>query len=284
MGDNIKKNDNKRMFSSTVLGVCLVALALLLIGSLILGIPFDILKEYIKDERIIFILEYFLSIGVLLSVLFYIKKRKENNYMLKKLSFKNNKILLGLLIGFVLNGICILAAYLNNDIVLSYSKINVLLFIISFFCVAIQSTSEELLCRLFIYQKLKKNYKSPFVWIFVSSTFFGIIHIINPGITVLAIINIVLYGVLMSIMIYYFDNIWMVCAIHTAWNFMQNIIFGFPNSGMESKLSMFKLISSNNSFYYDKVFGIEGSIFVSLLLISSIIIVNLIGNRKKNIE
>lgn len=263
------------------MGVCLISLIILILGSIAFELPFSTLRDFIKDERILFILEYFAYLGVLLMVLIIINK---NNYMLKKLILKNNKFILGLSTGFLLNCICVFAAYLNKSVTLSYFEINIPLLLIAFLCVAIQSCSEEFLCRLFIYQKLKKSYNSPLIWMCISSSFFGLIHLFNPGLTIYAITNVILFGVLMSTMIYYFDNIWLVCGLHTAWNFTQSFIFGFPNSGVESKLSIFKLVSSNNSFYFDSAFGIEGSLFVTLILIISIIIVYIVGTKKNQIE
>ncbi len=47
-------------------------------------------------------------------------------------------------------------------------------------------------------------------------------------------------------------------AMHTAWNFMQNIVLGLPNSGANVPYSIFKLEEgASNSFFYDTGFGIE---------------------------
>ena len=63
-------------------------------------------------------------------------------------------------------------------------------------------------------------------------------------------------------MVYYFDSFWCASAAHLAWNYMQNIVLGLPNSGVVSVVSIFKLTAGNgrSSFAYDPNFGIEGTI------------------------
>ena len=80
----------------------------------------------------------------------------------------------------------------------------------------------------------------------------------------------------------------MPMAAHTAWNFTQNIIFGLPNSGNVSPVSIFKLDASTamDSFAYDVGFGVESTIVAITLIIVSCIIVYLWGskNNKKPTE
>ena len=54
----------------------------------------------------------------------------------------------------------ILIAWLHHDIVLTYDAIHPLWFVVVFLTVFIQSSAEELLCRGFLYQKLRRSYKS----------------------------------------------------------------------------------------------------------------------------
>jgi len=280
----IEENKEQRKFKDTIFGICLIALLILIVGSLC-TIPIGIVGFFIKSKEISFILEYLSTIGTFIGVIVYLKISKEND-ILKKLSINNNKFslgtLIGLLIGFFLNVLCVYMAYKNGNLSLSYIGASIPLLIFAFVSVWIQSTSEELLCRLFIYEKLKKYYKSPLIWIIVNSAFFGILHIFNPGVTLLSIINIIIFGLLMSCLIYFFDNIWVVSAIHTAWNFSQNIIFGLPNSGIKSEFSIYKLISSSDSFYYNVNFGVEGTLFTIIILCITTIIICLLGIYKKN--
>ena len=104
----------------------------------------------------------------------------------------------------------------------------------------------------------------------------------NPGINVPAIIDLVLSGLLFSLMVYYMDSIWCAFAAHTAWNYTQNIIFGLPNSGLKVPTSIFRLNEQTaaNSFFYNTAFGIEGTWFA--VIVEAAVIAVIFAWGKKN--
>ena len=168
---------------------------------------------------------------------------------------------------------------------MNYSKFYIP-FVIMFLTVFVQSSAEELLCRGFLYQRLRRSYKHPAVAIVGNSALFAALHLFNEGVTVLSIINILVVGILFSFMVYYMDSIWCAMAAHAAWNFTQNIIFGLPNSGITVPFSVFKLDASTarNSFAYNIGFGIEGTIFADLVLILGCVLLFMWGRKKKSVE
>ncbi|MBR0130534.1 MAG: CPBP family intramembrane metalloprotease, partial [Firmicutes bacterium] len=222
---------------------------------------------------------YVLFIGIWILVLFHMFILKKNRPIFKALwteSPGNNikMFLIGFFFfGMFLNALCAFAALLNKDIFLSFYCFEPLPLLWILFCVFVQSSAEELLCRGFLYQRLRRSYKSPWVAIIGNSVFFGILHLLNPGVTVLAIINIIAVGILYSFMVYYGNSIWCAMAAHTAWNFTQNIIFGLPNSGSVVPYSIFMLDAGNarDSLVYNVGFGVEGTVFADILLIVSCI-------------
>ena len=196
------------------------------------------------------------------------------------------RFLIGLLIGFGLNAISIGAAILHNDIQINWSGVTasfIIQFIIVFIAVMIQCGSEELLYRGYYFQRLRKGYKSPAFAILINPVIFLLAHVFNPGVKVLALVNIYLVGVVMSLMLYYFDSFWLVIAFHTAWNFSQNIIFGLPNSGIIQGFSIGKLDTdtASSSFFYDVDFGVEATGFTTVLLVVLIIVFSLIIFKTK---
>ena len=92
----------------------------------------------------------------------------------------------------------------------------------------------------------------------------------NPGFTVTAGCQIFLVGFVFSLLIYYYDGLWIAIAFHTAWNYTQNIIFGLPNSGIVSAYSIFNLeaASARDGLFYNVNFGVEGSIGSSIVLLA----------------
>ena len=115
------------------------------------------------------------------------------------------------------------------------------------------------------------------VWIAiaVNALFFGAIHLLNTGITVVSFAEIVGIGAALGLVVYCLDSLWMAIGIHTAWNFTQNLLFGLPNSGRVSQSSFLHLDAAKNSAFYDAVFGVEGAIpalAVTVLLSAAVIL------------
>ena len=110
---------------------------------------------------------------------------------------------------------------------------------------------------------------------------FALLHLGNEGVTFLSVLNIFVVGVLFSLMVYYMDSLWCAMAVHAAWNFIQNIILGLPNSGIVVPYSIFKLEAStaNNSFAYSVGFGIEGTLFADVVLILACVGIYLWGRK-----
>ena len=190
---------------------------------------------------------------------------------------------LGFLIGFVLNIICAIVAVLNKDISLHYDSFNFIKLLLLFIAVFIQSSAEEMVCRGFIFQRLRRGYRHPAVAIILNSLLFTSMHLFNPGASVISMTVVLAAGLLFSLMVYYMDSIWCAMATHTAWNFTQNLILGLPNSGMVSPVSVFKLdaATAKSSFAYSVEFGLEGSITaIAVMIITGIVIIVLYHKKE----
>ena len=190
---------------------------------------------------------------------------------------------LGFLIGFVLNIICAIVAVLNKDISLHYDSFNFIKLLLLFIAVFIQSSAEEMVCRGFIFQRLRRGYRHPAVAIILNSLLFTSMHLFNPGASVISMTVVLAAGLLFSLMVYYMDSIWCAMATHTAWNFTQNLILGLPNSGIVSPVSVFKLdaATAKSSFAYSVEFGLEGSITaIAVMIITGIVIIVLYHKKE----
>ena len=183
----------------------------------------------------------------------------------------------GILLGFLTNFFCILCALLHGDIklYLGISAAEIPLMIYAFICVFFQSTSEELWCRTFMYERINVHYPL-WVAIVVNGTVFGLLHSFNTGITVLAMADLIICGLAYSLLRWYSGSIWTCFGIHTMWNFTQNFLFGLPNSGLVSEASVFHLDASTgiSTLFYSYEFGVEGAVpavFIDLVLAGVII-------------
>jgi len=288
--ENIK---NKKWYDN-VLWICIISYAILFISETIGGLFISRLVKGLftsglirGDVYIYTFIMYILFIDIWIGVLFVLFVFKSNHYIIDKITTKtkgNNmaNLFWGLFIGFVLNGLCALIAMINGDFTLRFSQFEIFRAFGLFFAVFVQSSAEELLCRGFMYQRLMKSTNSPAFVIIFNSLFFAALHLFNNGMSILPFYCILIFGVLASMLVYYFDSLWMVMGLHAMWNFTQSILLGLPNSGNNVPYSIFKIGSSvKGSFAYNPIFGLEGTILSCVLMTICCLVLYLWKSKKK---
>ena len=200
---------------------------------------------------------------------------------------KGNRIpelLIGLVIGFFMNGILIVFAMMHGDIHLYFDRFDFLSFLILFVAVFIQCAAEEIMCRGFIYHRVLRTYRGQYLLAaLVNGVFFGLVHITNNGATPTAIIYIIVCGIQYSAMVYYFDSVWMAMGAHAGWNFTQSILAGLPNSGNVFPYSIFRLdaATATDSFFYNVGFGVESTVPAIIMGIMLTAVIVVIGRKMK---
>ena len=246
-----------------------------------------LLSIFHDEDAVTFLIEYASMFGIWIVFILAALLFKANRPMLKAFGYHRdgNSMkagLIGLLLGFACNGFCILMSCILGDIKLYFYGFNPGLFFAFLFVVLLQSGAEEIADRCYLYQKLRRRYRHPAVAIITSSAVFAALHLLNPGITVLSVVQLIVTGLIFSLFVYYFDSLWAAIMMHTGWNFTQSIVFGLPNSGMVSKYSLFKLdaASARNGLFYNVGFGVEGSLGAVIILIGMLVVVFIIGYRK----
>lgn len=288
--ENIK---NKKWYDN-VLWICIISYAILFISETIGGLFISRLVKGLftsglirGDVYIYTFIMYILFIDIWIGVLFVLFVFKSNHYIIDKITTKtkgNNmaNLFWGLFIGFVLNGLCALIAMINGDFTLRFSQFEIFRAFGLFFAVFVQSSAEELLCRGFMYQRLLKSTNSPAFAIIFNSLFFAALHLFNNGMSILPFYCILIFGVLASMLVYYFDSLWMVMGLHAMWNFTQSILLGLPNSGNNVPYSIFKIGSSvKGSLAYNPIFGLEGTILSCVLMTACCVALYLWKSKKK---
>ena len=268
---------------------CLLAYVLMAVGSLLGTVTAIITKAVpsLANNNVWITAEVYLEFWGIWAVFFLCLLIPINKPLINALNTKARGntlrgLFVGFLVGFVMNALCALAAMIHGDIHIYFGSFNLIPLIFIFICVFIQSSGEELVCRCFLYQHLRRLYKNPWIAIICNFIFFGMGHLANDGMSIVSFVSIMLSGLLFSLVVYYFDSLWCAFGIHTAWNFTQNILFGLPNSGMVTPYSVFKLDGANarTSFFYDAAFGIEGSGMSCVILALACVIAIYLGKRK----
>ena len=145
----------------------------------------------------------------------------------------------------------------------------------------LQGGTEEVATRGWLLTRIAARTNLPFA-IAISSSLFGILHMGNAGVTFLSVLNIILDGVLAGLLFIYTDSIWLVVAQHGTWNYVQGNILGFQVSGTGADASIFRFtMGSGPDWLTGGEFGAEGSIITTLVLLVSVVIVYLLGERNE---
>ena len=231
---------------------------------------------------------YFEFIGIWVCGIIIFSVFKSYRPLLRTLSTKlkgNNiksALIGGLSLGFGMNLLIAFVAIVTGAVKIHYVGFGLGTFVLLFISVLIQSGAEELVARVFIYQRLRKDFpKWPVIAILGNGLFFLVIHIGNPGMTFISTLMMVIVSVMYSMVVYYFDSTWIPIVAHATWNFTQSIILGLPNSGIVFPVSMYKIEAGTANFAFDPVFGIEGSVLAIVLNIAACVGIYCLGRKKK---
>ena len=80
--------------------------------------------------------------------------------------------------------------------------------------------SEEVIFRGYLLSNLMLS-ANRWIALSISSAIFALVHIGNPGISALAIINIIIAGFLLGLNYIYTKNLWFSIFFHFSWNYFQ---------------------------------------------------------------
>ncbi|MDE5834586.1 MAG: CPBP family intramembrane metalloprotease [Ruminococcus sp.] len=182
--------------------------------------------------------------------------------------------LMGLLVGVVMmSAITLLSVATGVNSISICKNFNtgiILLYLLGFF---VQGMSEEFIFRGYFMTTIGGHHSS-WLAVGISATAFAFAHVLNPGFNVLSCINLILFGAFAGLYMICFNDIWGVCAVHSIWNFMQGNFYGISVSGTGDTESVFRTTAqTSKSWLSGGKFGIEGSIFTTIVLLTGIIIV-----------
>ncbi|ARC85859.1 CAAX protease self-immunity family protein [Clostridium argentinense CDC 2741] len=144
----------------------------------------------------------------------------------------------------------------------------------------IQGATEEIMMRGYALPVLGTKINIP-VGVLISSSIFGFLHLLNSGISPLAIINLILFGVFAAFYAMYEDSLWGVCALHSSWNWAQGNVFGFLVSGGGNMGgSIFTFTNKTDTMVNGGAFGPEGGLVITIIYLIGIVILLLLQKKK----
>lgn len=202
---------------------------------------------------------------------------------------KNNwlkKYSLGFLIGLAMMSIIVLILFPFGYITVEKNPIQpvgisaIASVLVILFGWIIQGATEEIVTRGWLLNVLSTKYNIG-VGLLISSTLFGLMHLTNPNVNYIAVINIILVGLFYGLYVIKTNDLWAVCGMHSAWNFAQGNIFGFKVSGLDVSVgSLIDLNLIGSDFVTGGIFGPEAGITATFILLASIGILLFIDKKR----
>lgn len=212
-------------------------------------------------------------IFIVIYLLFILKIEKRS---LRSVGFSKDNILSsygkGFLFGFLMLSAVIIIGLLLGIYKFESFSLNDLYLLIPFLLgFMIQSMKEEIYARGWIMISIARK-NSIFLAIVFSSLAFVVIHIFNNGVSLLALVNIFLMGVVLSLLFLRYDNVWICGAFHASWNFMLSYFYGLNVSGMNNA-SLFSITQTHYSLLGGNAFGPESGLITTIIALIVIMLI-----------
>ena len=300
---DIKTNTSMPVLISTLFYVFLASLFIeggLWLGSELVG-PFSLVIGFLAEffspgngtasiqeffYHYLLYYELFSFVIILFLFIFWVKVIEKN--ALSSLGFVKRNwlkyLVWGILLSLLQMGVIALVYQVGGigSFELNELSLEPILFILGLFPFwLLQGGTEEVATRGWLLTRIAARTNLPLA-IVISSSLFGILHLGNAGVTVLSVLNIVLDGVLAGLLFIYTDSIWLVVAQHGTWNYVQGNLLGFQVSGTGADASIFSFTMGDGpDWLTGGTFGAEGSIITTLVLLLSVLIVYLLGERNE---
>ena len=134
----------------------------------------------------------------------------------------------------------------------------------------VQGGAEEVLIRGWALPVIGARYK-PWIGLLVSSLIFALLHGLNPGLSVIALINLALFGLFAGLYAMREGSMWGISALHSVWNWVQGNFFGFEVSGTNAGGgTLLNLKETGADWLTGGAFGPEGGLAVTIVLVIAI--------------
>jgi uncharacterized protein len=266
-----------KMFSLTKSALGILGTFFLI--QIIIGLPLilifkiDILSKEVTKELIIVNM-----LTELIAILYFLYKYSYFDKLIE--NFKKNirfNLITNTLISITIPLFIYLILYKFNNGIFIKSSTNINSQIGYLFSILILATFEEIICRFILLEKFS-TISNKFIAIIISSLFFAILHLGNPGITIVAFVNLFLFGFLLSLIYFKTKDLLLISFFHFGWNYTIGCIVGSNVSGMKFS-SFYSYIGGSSSYLDGGKFGIEGSPITLLCLLLIICVYSIISKK-----
>lgn len=128
---------------------------------------------------------------------------------------------------------------------------------------------EEVLLRGYPFQKLVRWNRN--AGVVIGSLVFGLLHLSNGGLTTLAVVNLFLAGVMLSLAYLVYERLWLPIGLHLWWNVLSGPLLGHEVSGLDLESTLLEAHDPGPALLTGGSFGIEGSVWTLLMEVIGIV-------------
>lgn len=277
----------KKMLAFFLVYALFVGIGEVLIIGILSAMGYDPLHGVLLEGNVAVLLKYYgFSVFFVVTLLYckLIEKRK-----IKSLGF-NKKVcdyFVGaagaiILLAVIVCVCCVTGAMRFNSFTSGADVLYLLALLVGFL---IQGSAEELVCRGFLLPSLSKKVSLP-IAILVSSTAFALPHLptvleSDPQFAVVGVINLYLVSVVFSLLFILRSNIYIVCGLHSIWNFVLNGAIGLSVSGTQGNTNALMSINVNaDNLLSGGVYGVEASIITTAVLAVAAVVLGIICHKR----
>jgi membrane protease YdiL (CAAX protease family) len=222
------------------------------------------------------------SLLAITSYLIFFKKYEKREVTELSTNGIARNLIIGTLIGAVLQSLTILVIYLNGSFsIISVNPVSSIIIPLTIaFTIAI---IEEILIRGIIFRVMEEKLGS-YIALIISALIFGALHLPNAGSTLLSSLCIAVEaGLLLGAAFMYSRNLWFPIALHFAWNFTQSGIFGAITSGNEKSNSLLVTKVEGSILITGGEFGPEGTIQAAIFCTIATVVLLVLCHKENKI-
>ena len=252
------------IFSLLIYIVIFVTLSIMLVAVFALFIP-----KHEQSDNYIFVLQLIMLLTVLITT-FSVQRwidRVPFSYLGLFTRSRLRDIWYGFLAAVSIFAVGFGASCMIGLIQVENYSVNWMALISSFVFFLIVSFSEEIMCRGYFLGRMLDARVNKFFALFASSLIFAILHIFNPNLTLLSLVNLVLAGCMLGATYIYVRNLWFPISLHHFWNWIQGGILGYDVSGTKTFSGILELSYPSYNIWNGGLFGFEGSLVCTILTV-----------------
>lgn len=242
-----------------------------LLGAILLNIPFhekmSILNMSLNQKVIIN------AFGLIpLALIIYIFRKFIDRRTIKSMGFSIKNRFMDIGAGFLIAALLFVGGSLIllilNSIGITFIRFDIYSFLLNLLLFIIVAFNEEIFMRGYILNNLMTS-KNKYIALLISALIFSVLHALNPNISFLAFVNLMLAGIILGSTYIFTRNLWFPISLHLFWNFFQGPVLGYSVSGMKIN-SIFKVTLTGSNTINGGQFGFEGSLVCTVILIIAI--------------